>query len=383
MAKRDYYDILGVERNADADTIKKAYRKLAMQYHPDRNPGDAAAEEKFKEAAEAYEVLSDADKRARYDQFGHAGLNGGGGGGFQGDFSDIFSRFSDIFGQDIGGMFGGGQRRGGQRRRGQAGSDLRMRMPLTLEEIAAGVQKKVKLKRFRTCSTCRGSGAQDDASYQTCPTCKGQGEVRQQVGGGFFAQIVITACNTCGGDGRIVTKACNTCSGEGRVQSEDTIEIRIPAGVRDGMALTMQGAGNAGRRGGAAGDLLIEIEEKPHELFEREGDNVIHDLFISLPDAALGASVEVPTLEGSKARFKVEPGTHSGKIVRLKGKGLPELNNYRRGDLLVHINVWTPQELTSDEKKLLEKLRSSPNFSPDPRGGHPKSFLGRMREFFQ
>jgi molecular chaperone DnaJ len=381
MAKRDYYEVLGVPRNADTDAIKKAYRKLALQHHPDKNPGDKAAEEKFKEASEAYEVLGDADKRARYDQFGHAGVDGNA--NFQGaGFEDIFSRFGDIFGEGspFEGMFG--NRGGGRRRsRGTPGSDLRLRMPLTLEEIAKGVQKKIKLKRHVACSACNGSGASDANGFQTCPTCKGNGEVRQQVGGGFFSQIVVSACPTCHGEGRIVTNACSVCNGEGRTQTEDTLDLNIPPGVRDGMALTMRGAGNAGKRGGPTGDLVIEVEEKPHELFEREGDNVIYDLVISLPDATLGANVEVPTLDG-KARFKVDPGTQSGKMVRLKGKGLPDVNGYRRGDQLVHINVFTPQTLTSEERKILEKLRASPNFSPDPGKPREKGFLNRMRDFF-
>lgn len=383
MAKRDYYDVLGVTRSAAADEIKKAYRKLALQYHPDKNPGDKAAEEKFKEAAEAYEVLSDTDKRARYDRFGHAGVGGASGGGGQayGDINDIFSRFSEIFGDSaFEGVFGGRSGGGRRRQRGQPGADLRIKVKLTLDEIATGVEKKVKLRRFATCGTCSGTGAADDQSYHTCPTCVGTGEVRQQVGGGFFTQIVVSVCPTCHGEGRIVTKACRTCGGEGRLEEEDTVSLRIPAGVTDNIQLSMRGQGNAGKRGGPPGDLLIAIEELPHESLQREGDNVVYELYVSWPDAALGTSVEVPTL-GGKARFKVEPGTQSGKIVRLKGKGIPNLNGYGTGDQLVHINVWTPTQLNSDERTLLEKLRERPNVKPNP-GKGDKGFFEKVREFF-
>jgi molecular chaperone DnaJ len=384
MAKRDYYDVLGVARNAGADDVKKAYRKAALQHHPDKNPGDKAAEEKFKEAAEAYEVLSDADKRARYDRFGHAGVGSSASSGGQqyGDINDIFSRFSDIFGDSaFEGAFGGGRSgRGGRRRRGQPGSDLRIKVKLTLEEIATGVEKKIKLRRHATCSTCSGTGAADTESYHTCPTCVGTGEVRQQVGGGFFTQIVVSVCPTCHGDGRIITKACPTCSGEGRMEEEDSVSLRIPAGVTDNIQLSMRGQGNAGRRGGDAGDLLIQIEEIPHDQLQREGDNVIHELYVNFADAALGTSVEVPTL-GGKARFKVDAGTQSGKIVRLRGKGIPNVNGYGVGDQLVHINVWTPLQLTPDERAILEKLRDKHNFKPAP-GKNDKGFFEKVREFF-
>lgn len=381
MAKRDYYEVLGIERNADTATIKKAYRKLAIKYHPDKNPDDPTAEDKFKEASEAYEVLSDENKRAQYDRFGHAGVSGAAGGAYSGDINDIFSRFSDIFsGTGFEDMFAGGAGGRRRRRRGTPGSDLRMRMELTLEEVRAGVKKKIRLKRKVTCGQCNGQGAEDDTGMQNCPTCGGSGEVRQQVGGGFFSQIVVSQCPTCHGEGKIVTKACSKCGGEGRVEEEDTIELEIPAGVRDGMALNMRGKGNAGKRGGPPGDLIIEVEEQEHEFFEREGDNVIYDLHISLPDAALGTSVEVPTLEG-EARFKVEPGTQSGKIVRLKGKGIPDINSRTHGDQLVHILVWTPQTLTSEERKTLEKLRDAENFNPNP-GNEHRGFIDRVREFF-
>ncbi len=380
MAKRDYYEVLGVAKNADGDAIKKSYRKLAMQYHPDKNPGDKSAEEKFKEASEAYEVLSDTQKRTQYDRFGHAGVSGSSGGGYQ-DINDIFSRFSDIFGDSNFESFFGNTRGGGRRRRqGQPGSDLRLKLKLTLEEIATGIEKKLKLKRNATCSTCGGHGAADTQSYQTCPTCQGSGELRQQVGGGFFTQIVVSACATCSGEGRVVTKACKTCNGEGRNETEDTVTVKIPAGVQSNMQLSLRGQGNAGRRGGEPGDLLIQIEEAAHEHLVRDGNNVLYELYVSLPDAALGTAVEVPTL-GSKARFKVDAGTQSGKIVRLKGKGIPDINGYGVGDQLVHINVWTPQHLSSEERTLLEKLRGSRNFDPNP-GKNDRGIFEKIREFF-
>lgn len=388
MAKRDYYEVLGIARGAATEDIKKAYRKVAMQYHPDKNPGDEAAEEKFKEASEAYEVLSDEQKRASYDRFGHAGVNSGAGGmGGQGfnDINDIFSRFSDIFGSGGGGggfedFFGRQGGNGRRKRRGVQGSDLRLRLSLSLEEIAAGVEKKVKIKRFVGCDTCGGNGAATSEAVNNCPTCQGSGEVRQQVGGGFFTQIVVSQCPTCHGEGRIVTKACPVCVGEGRVEAQETVSLKIPAGVQNNMQLQMKSKGNAGKRGGETGDLLIQIEEEAHESFTREGDSVIYELYVNIADAALGLSVDVPTLSG-KARFKIDPGTQSGKIVRLRGKGIPNINGYGIGDMLVHINVWTPKKLTPEERTLLEKLRSSANFNPSP-GKEEKGFFEKMREFF-
>lgn len=383
MAQRDYYEVLGVERNADADTIKKAYRKQALKYHPDKNPGDDSAAEKFKEAAAAYEVLSDPDKRARYDQFGHAGVDGAGGGGggfqYQGDINDIFSRFSDIFEGAGFDFFSGGTRSGGRRRGGQRGSDLRLRLALTYEEILTGVRKKLKLKRKVTCDRCNGSGAEGTSGRETCPTCGGAGQVRRQVGGGFFSQVVVSTCPTCNGSGQVVKDACKKCHGDGRMPSDDTLEVDIPAGVREGMQLTLRGKGNAGQHGGPPGDLLIQIEEKEHEYFEREGDNLFYDLAISFPDAALGTTVNVPTLDGL-VRFKVEPGTQSGKLVRLRSKGLPDLNTQRRGDQLVHISVFTPTKLSREEKKILEGLRGTTAFSAQPVG---KRFLKKLRDFFE
>jgi molecular chaperone DnaJ len=383
MSKRDYYEVLGVAKNASKDEIKKAYRKMAMKYHPDRNPDDKGAEEKFKEAAEAYEVLSDDQKRPTYDRFGHAGVGGAAGGARYQDISDIFSQFGDIFGagSPFEDFFGGTNRRQrGRRQRGQRGSDLRISMKLTLEEIATGVEKKLRLNRYKHCDTCDGSGADNGTAFHTCTTCQGSGEIRQQAGGGFFQQIVVTTCPTCQGEGRIISKSCSSCEGQGRIMVEDVISVKIPAGVQEGMNLSVRGKGNAGLRGGNPGDLIIQIEEKPSEYFERDGDNLIHDLYISFPEAALGITVDVPTLSGT-ARFKVAPGTQSGKVVRLRGKGLTNINGYGTGDLLVHINVWTPRSLSSEERDMLAKLAKSANFKPQPKSGD-RGFFKRMREFF-
>lgn len=383
MAKRDYYDILNVDRNADAAAVKKAYRKLAMQYHPDRNPGDETAEAKFKEAAEAYEVLSDPQKRARYDQFGHAGVGSGasGGAGYQ-NMEDIFSRFSEIF-QDSGfsSFFGGGGGGGRRRRRGQRGADLRIRLRMTLEEAATGATKKVKLKRKVTCGTCGGHGADGEGGYQTCPTCAGQGEVRQQVGGSFFQQIVVSECPTCKGQGNIVVNRCKTCGGEGRMEEEETMELKIPAGVAHDMTLSIRGMGNAGHRMGEPGDLLVQIVEEPHPHFIREGDDLLHELFISFADAVTGATVEIPTL-GSRIRFKIEPATQSGTLKRVKGKGMPKVNGYGTGDLIVLVNVWTPTHLNDEERKALKALGESPRMKPTEDARPKRGFFQRFREMF-
>jgi molecular chaperone DnaJ len=383
MAQRDLYEVLGVARNASTDEIKKAYRKKAMEHHPDRNPGDQDAEEKFKEAAMAYEVLSDDQKRARYDRFGHAGIGGaaGGGGAYQEmDISDIFgnifgggSPFGDIFG---GG--GGGRRR--RRRRGQPGADLRISLKLSLEEIAKGVEKKIKLKRHVTCNTCSGNGAAEGTAHKTCTTCNGSGEIRREAGGAFFREIVVDTCPTCRGEGQIISEACKSCEGQGRILQEDVLSVNIPPGVMEGHKLKMDGRGNAGIRGGRPGDLFIHIEEKPSELFERNGDHLIHELYVSFPDAVTGTSVDVPTLNG-KARFKVPAGTMPGKVVRLRGKGLPNINGYGTGDLFVQINVWTPKKVTAEERKILDKLRKSSNFQPG-KDRREKGFMARMREIF-
>lgn len=380
--KRDYYEILGINKGASKDEIKRAYRKMAIKYHPDKNPDDPEAETKFKEAAEAYEVLSDDQKRSAYDRFGHAGL-GSSAGGFQGSsVDDIFSQFSDIFGSDFGDFFGNTGRGGGRRRRsrGQRGSDIRIRLKLTLEQVNVGVEKKIKLPRQVVCEACSGTGAENGTAFTTCPTCQGQGEIRQQAGGGFFQQIVVSTCPTCNGEGRIVSRSCSVCEGKGRVEQEDVVAVNIPAGVQEGMNLSMRGRGNAGVRGGSPGDLIIQIEEEKHEYFERDSDNLVHELFLSFPDAALGTQVEVPTLD-NPVRIKIAPGTQAGKVVRLKGKGLPNINGYGRGNLLIHINVWTPETLSSEERRVLEKLQKSPNFTPNP-SQDQKGLFSRIREFF-
>ena len=387
MAKRDYYDVLGVSRGADADEIKKAYRKMAIKYHPDKNPGDKQAEENFKEAAEAYEVLSNAEKKARYDQFGHAAnahsASGGGGYGGAGmNMEDIFSQFGDIFGggSPFDGFFGGG-RQGGGGRRVQRGSNLRIKVRLTLEEIANGTEKKIKVHKQVSCKTCDGTGAKDRTSVQTCKTCGGAGAVRR-VTNTILGQMQTTStCPTCNGEGTIITAKCTTCHGEGVTRDEETISINIPAGVSEGMQLSMSGKGNAAPRGGVPGDLIILIEEIPHETLKRDGNNVIFDLHISFIDAALGTSVEIPTIDG-KAKIKIDPGTQGGKILRLKAKGVPEVNSYHRGDQLVHINIWTPKALSREERELLEQLQGSPNFKPSP-GKNEKSFFERMKEYFE
>jgi molecular chaperone DnaJ len=383
--KRDYYEILGVSKTASQDEIKKAYRKVAMQYHPDRNPGDKAAEEKFKEAAEAYEVLSDADKRARYDRYGHAATGSGAGahGGSSMNMDDIFSQFGDIFGDDVFGSFfggGGGRRGGASRSRGARGSNLRVKIKLTYEEIAKGVTKNIKVKKYIVCNTCNGSGAKDKGSIQTCSTCGGSGQVKR-VTNTFLGQMqTVTTCPTCNGEGTTITAKCGNCKGEGRVYGEETVSIDIPAGVQAGMQLSVQGKGNAGERGGMAGDLLILIEEEAHQQLQRDGLNVVFDLHISFPDAVFGTQVEVPTIDG-KARIKIPAGTQSGKIFRLKGKGFPSVNSYEKGDQLIHVNVWTPQHVSPEEKAALEKMQQSANFKPQP-NKNDKSFFEKMREMF-
>ncbi|NND06188.1 MAG: molecular chaperone DnaJ [Saprospiraceae bacterium] len=382
MAKRDYYEILGVDKGADAATIKKAYRKTAIKYHPDKNPDDKGAEEKFKEAAEAYEVLSDQDKRARYDRFGHAGVSGNGFGGAGGaSMEDIMEQFGDMFGGGAFDTFFGGS--GGRRRRGGGGTrgtNLRIKVSLSLEEIAKGTTKKIKVKKQVKCSTCGGSGAKDSGSVSTCGTCSGSGYVRQ-VRSTFLGQMqTTTACPTCGGNGQVVTAKCTTCKGDGTNYEEKLIEIEIPAGVEEGMQLSMRGNGNAGQNGGPAGDLLINIQEKPHDTLKRDGANVIYDLYLNFADAAIGTTVEVPTIEG-KVKIKIPAGTQSGKIFRLKGKGLPVVQSYQQGDQLIHVSVWTPKKLTAKEKQLLEKLRDMPNFNPQP-GKSDKGFFEKMKDYF-
>ena len=384
MSKRDYYAVLEVGKDADESTIKKAYRKIALKYHPDRNPDNKEAEEKFKEAAEAYSVLSDPDKKARYDRYGHAGVDGQSGGGFRGEgmtMDDIFSTFGDMFGEGgspFESFFGG--RGGGGASRGQKGSNLRIKVKLTLEEIAKGATKKIKVRKQVTCRACNGSGAKDSSSLKTCNTCSGSGYVRQ-VRNTFLGQMATTSvCPSCNGSGKTITEKCGSCKGEGRTYSEDTITLEIPAGVAEGMQLSMTGKGNAGLHGGPAGDLLITIEEEQHEHLKREGSNLIYNLYLNFADAALGTSVEVPTIDGG-VKIKVPPGTQAGKIFRLKDKGLPSVQSYNVGDQLIHVNIWTPKNLTEEEIKMMEKLKESPNFNPNPAKGE-KSFFDRMKDFF-
>jgi molecular chaperone DnaJ len=379
MAKKDFYEVLGVDRKAGESDIKKAYRQMAIKYHPDKNPGDKTAEDKFKEAAEAYEVLSDAQKRQRYDQFGHQGVGGASGNGHHMNMEDIFSQFGDIFGghNPFESFFGGG---GGGRRSVNRGTNLRIKVKLTLQEIANGVEKKIKVNKAVPCNNCSGSGAQSGSSFHKCSTCQGSGQVRR-VTNTILGQMQTTStCPTCGGEGQTIVNKCKSCHGHGTVQGEEVLSLNIPAGVGEGMQLNVSGKGNAAERGGIPGDLLVVIEEVEDEFLKRDGNNLLFDLYVSIPDAALGTNVEIPTVEG-KAKVKIEPGTQAGKVLRLKGKGLPQVNSYQRGDLLVNINVWTPQNLSSEEKKVLEKLKSSDNFKPHP-GKNEKSFFEKMKEYF-
>jgi molecular chaperone DnaJ len=386
MAKQDYYEILGVPRNANQEDIKKAYRKHALEHHPDRNPGDKQAEERFKLAAEAYEVLSDSTKRRRYDQYGHAGMKGTDFHPFT-DINDIFSTFSDIFGGGFGGsifddVFAGGGR---QRRGGVApGSDLKLRLKLTLEEIATGVEKKLRLKKWQLCDTCKGTGAKSSKASDTCPVCGGSGEVRQ-VSRSVFGQFVnITTCQNCHGEGRIVRDPCPTCRGDGRVQGDTTIKVSVPAGVSEGNYIPLRGEGNQGRRGGPPGDIIVVIEEEPHKVFVRNGSDVVLDLLVSFPEAALGADIEVPTLTG-RARLHIDPGTQSGRVLRMRDKGIPHLNTFGKGDQLVRVNVWVPTRLDSQNKTLLRQLAESDGINPkegDTSANSSKSFLARVRKLF-
>ncbi len=388
MSKRDFYEILGVSKGATQEEIKKAYRKVALQFHPDRNPDNKEAEEKFKEAAEAYEVLSDEKKRAQYDRFGHAGMGGQGGfgGGAGGmNMEDIFSQFGDIFGDDnpFGSFFGGG---GGRSRRsrgtGTPGTNLRIKVKLTLAEIANGVQKKIKINKYKSCSTCDGTGAKDSGSFQTCGTCNGAGVVRK-ISNTILGQMQTTStCPTCNGEGKIITAKCGVCKGDGRQYGEEVVTVDIPAGVTEGVQLSMSGKGNAGQRGGAPGDIIISIEEVQDAELKRDGNNVVYDLYLSFVDAALGTQVEVPTIDG-KAKIKIPKGTQSGKLFRLKGKGLPSINSYGRGDQLIDVNVYVPTHLTSEEESTLERLRNSPNFDPNSNSKNKgQSFFDKMKDYF-
>ncbi|MEX2379738.1 MAG: molecular chaperone DnaJ [Vicingaceae bacterium] len=385
MAKRDYYEVLGVDKNAAAADIKKAYRKLALKYHPDKNPDDKEAESKFKEAAEAYEVLSNPDKKAKYDRFGHAGMGGAaGGGGFSGggmNMDDIFSQFGDIFGGGFGG-FGGfsGQGGGGGRRRANRGSNIRVKVNLTLKDIVNGVEKKIKVKKYVKCNTCSGSGAEGGSGFDTCDTCRGTGQVTR-VTNTFLGQMqTASTCPKCGGEGKIITNKCNNCHGDGIVKDEETIELKVPAGVEGGMQLSVSGKGNMGARNGVPGDLIVLVEEEEHPELKRDGNNILYDLYVSFADAILGTEVVVPTVNG-KAKIKIDAGTQGGKVLRLRNKGIPDINGYRSGDQLVNINIWTPQKLNKEEKEMVEKLKSSKNFEPQPTSSD-KGFFERMKDYF-
>ncbi|MGF1636601.1 MAG: molecular chaperone DnaJ [Cyclobacteriaceae bacterium] len=372
MAKRDYYDILGVSRTASTDEIKKAYRKIALKFHPDKNPGDPTAEDKFKEAAEAYEVLSNNDKRQQYDRFGHDGMRGGAHGGGM-SMDDIFSQFGDIFGGNspFESFFGGGGGSAGGRRV-RKGSNLRIKLKLNLDEIANGCEKKIKVNRLVVA---------DGVTYKTCQSCSGTGQVRKVVNTMLGQMISASTCPTCNGSGKILDHRPSGVDSTGLVQKEEQISIKIPAGVAEGMQLSMSGKGNYAPSGGAPGDLLILIEEKEDEVLKRDGNNIIYDLYINFVDAVLGSTVEVPTIE-SKVKIKIEPGTQSGKILRLRGKGIKELNGYGQGDQLIYVNVWTPKNVSTEERLILEKLRDSKNFEPAP-GKSEKNIFERMREFFE
>ena len=379
--KRDYYEVLGVAKNANADEIKKAYRKAAIQFHPDKNPGDKEAEEKFKEAAEAYDVLSNEEKRRRYDQFGHAGVGGAGQGGFGGGMSmdDIFSQFGDIFGS-FGGFSGFGGFGGGRSaRRVNRGTNLRVKVKMNLQEIATGIEKKIKVKKYVACQHCNGTGAKDGKSYSTCSTCKGSGQVTRVQNTILGAMQTTSTCPTCEGEGKIINEKCTFCNGEGVLMSEEVISINIPAGVGEGMQLSLSGKGNAARRGGVNGDLIVLIEEEEHPELVRDGNDLLYNVFIGYPEAVLGETVEIPTIEG-KVKVKIEAGTQPGKILRLRGKGLPDVNGYGKGDLLAKVNVWIPKNLSKDEKKLVEKMKEAEGFKPG--SGDKKSIFSKMKDFF-
>ncbi|WP_060827153.1 molecular chaperone DnaJ [Tannerella forsythia] len=368
MAKRDYYEVLGISKDATADEIKKAYRQKAIQFHPDRNPGDKDAEEKFKEAAEAYDVLSNEEKRQRYDRLGHAGVGssaasgGFGGGGMS--MEDIFSQFGDLFGGHFGG-FGGFGSSSSRSRAVQRGSDLRVRVKLTLKEIATGVEKKIKVKKYVPCSYCHGSGAADSQAISTCSTCHGSGFVTR-VASTFLGQMQTqSTCPTCGGTGETITRKCAHCNGEGVTRAEEVITLNIPAGVGEGMQLSMSGKGNAARRGGINGDLLVVIEEERHPELIRDENDLVYNLLLTIPQAALGDSVEVPTVDG-RVKVKIEPGTQPGKVLRLRNKGLPSVNSYGTGDLLINISVYIPEKLTETEKSKIKELAGVENFQPSP-----------------
>ena len=392
MAKRDYYEVLGVERSASADEIKKAYRKAALKYHPDKTPGDKEVEEKFKEAAEAYDVLSNPDKKARYDQFGHAGMNGPAGGGTysSGGFSmeDIFSQFGDIFGGHFGGGFGGfsgfggfGGSAGGARRVNR-GSDLRVKVRLTLKEIVNGTTKKLKISKFVVCDQCGGSGARTPSGVSKCKTCNGTGVVTEVVDSFFGRTQTQRACPTCQGSGEVITDPCPKCKGEGVVRGGEVVEIKIPAGVGEGMQLSVSGKGNAARRGGINGDLLVVIEEERDPQLVRDGNDLLHSHKISIPTAVLGGTIEVPTVEG-RAKVKVAAGTKAGSVLRLRGKGIPDINGRGRGDILVVVDIDVPSKLSVEERKTVEQLAQSPSFGTPDNSRPEQNIFERMRNFFR
>ena len=388
MAKRDYYEVLGVDRNASADDIKKAYRKMAIKYHPDKNPGDKEAEEKFKEAAEAYSVLSDADKKARYDQFGHSGVEGAGP-DFSGGFGNLNDILNDLFGGAFGGGFGGfggfgggfGGQRGQRQQRVYRGRDIRVRVKLTLEEIAKGVEKEISIEKNVPCEDCGGKGAKNSSDIKSCPACNGTGQVQRVVNSFLGQTVTYSTCQQCGGEGKIITNPCKSCNGTGLVRKRETIKVKIPAGVEAGMQLTLQGEGHAAKNNGINGDLLVVIEEQEHAELKREGNNLYYTKIVSVVDAMLGAEVTIPCLDGDY-KIKIEPGTQSGEVVRLRGRGLPSVNGYGgTGDLYVKIAVWIPKRLNKDEKAIVESLRDKESFKPNP-SKEDKSFFDRLKDLF-
>ena len=386
MAKRDYYEVLGVDKSASADEIKKAYRKLAVKYHPDKNPGDKEAEEKFKEAAEAYSILSDADKKARYDQFGHAGVDGAAP-DFSSGFGNLNDILNDLFGGAFGGGFGGfsgfgGGFGGGQRQqRTYRGRDIRVRVKLTLEEIAKGVEKEISIEKSVPCPECGGKGAKNSSDIKTCSACKGTGQVQRVVNSFLGQTVTYSTCQQCGGEGKVITNPCRSCGGTGLVRKRETIKVKIPAGVEAGMQLTIQGEGHAAKNNGINGDLLVVIEEQEHPELKREGNNLYYTKIISMPDAILGAEVEVPCLDGPY-KIKVDAGTQSGTVVRLRNKGLPTVNGYGgTGDLYVKFAVWIPKKLDREEKAVIESLRNKEAFKPNPTK-EDKSFFDKIKDLF-
>ena len=388
-SKRDYYEVLGVDRNASAEDIKKAYRKLAIKYHPDKNPDNKEAEEKFKEAAEAYSVLSDADKKTRYDQFGHAGVEGAGP-DFSGGFGNLNDILNDLFGGAFGGGFGGfsgfgggfgGGRTGQRQQRVYRGRDIRVRVKLTLEEIAKGVEKEISIEKSVPCKDCGGKGAKNSSDIKTCPACNGTGQVQRVVNSFLGQTVTYSTCQQCGGEGKIISNPCRSCNGTGLVRKRETIKVKIPAGVEAGMQLTIQGEGHAAKNNGINGDLLVVIEEQEHPTLKRDGNNLYYTKVISMPDAILGAEVEIPCLDGSY-KIKVDPGTQSGEVVRLRGKGLPTVNGYGgTGDMYVKIAVWIPRKLDKEEKAVIESLRNKDAFKPNP-SKEDKSFFDKIKDLF-